>query len=70
MIKANKLQWDEYDNPTLRITVTGFSDVYRFAHHLQYGQCEFADIGFKVHRKLKRHVGATRWRAARRWFHG
>lgn len=31
--------------PRLVVTVEGVDDVYRFARHLELGQCEFADMG-------------------------
>lgn len=44
-------------DPQLTVIVTGTHDVYRFAHHLQHGQCEFADVGHRTQSYLVRKLG-------------
>lgn len=70
MIQSKPLRWDEHGDPTLTIVVIGTHDVYRFAHHLERGQCEFADIGRKVLREMKRKMGGSSFRWLLRYMHG
>lgn len=70
MIKSRRLRWDEHGDPTLTIVVVGTHDIYRFAHHLEHGQCEFADVGRKAIRGLKRKIGRERFNWLLRFMHG
>lgn len=70
MIHANKLYWNHWGDPQLTIVVTGSDDVYRIADHLTRGQCEFADIGFRVQRGLRRKWGSRAYRRMLRIMHG
>jgi hypothetical protein len=45
----------------LTITVTGAHDIYRFAHHLLFGQVEFVELGQKIIDQLRRRMGRGRW---------
>jgi len=47
----------EHGEPKLTVVVTGAHDVYRFADHLEHGQCEFAEVGQRTRRYLKRKLG-------------
>jgi hypothetical protein len=46
----------EHGDPCLTIVVTGTHDVYRIAHHLEHGQCEFAEVGQRTRKYLKRKL--------------
>lgn len=70
MIRAKNLHWTQGGDPRLTIVVEGVHDVYRFAHHLQRGQCEFADIGFKVEARLARRLKRERFAWLKRYMHG
>lgn len=70
MIRAKHLHYDKNGEPRLTIVVEGVHDIYRFANHLQRGQCEFADIGFNVERRLARRLGKARFRWLKRYMHG
>lgn len=56
--------------PALVVTVVGVDDVYRFANHLQRGQCEFADVGFRTEKYLRRKLSRKGWAGLMRYMHG
>lgn len=56
--------------PTLVVTVQGVDDVYRFANHLKTGQCEFADVGYRTEKYLKRKLSKKGWHWLMRYMHG
>ena len=75
MIRLSRFHWSAPDpdfgsDPTFTITVSGFHDAYRLAHHLCQGQSEFADIGFKMIRRLRRRMDRSRWAYQMRAMHG
>lgn len=45
----------------LTITVQGAHDIYRLARHLESGQCEFADLGRRTLRSLRKAMGPNRY---------
>lgn len=63
-------QTNQHGDPVLTITLTGVDDVYRFAHHLTRGQCEFAAAGRKTLAYLKRKGGAAWFARLQDRFHG
>jgi len=69
-VRSRKLSWNEHGDPTLIIEAVGSHDVYRLAEHMTHGQCEFADIGFSVIRRLKRKWGKGRSNWMMRYMHG
>ena len=60
-MKLSNMTANEHDVPTITITLTGAHEIYRFAHHMEYGQCEFADAGRKIINRLKRRSDRTAW---------
>lgn len=70
MIKDHRLSYNKWGEPKLVIEVSGVDDIYRFTHMMTRGQCEFAEMGFSVQRRLKRKMGSKNWRALRRFYHG
>jgi len=68
-VALKPLRYNEHGDPTMTIVVVGHHDVYRLADHMTRGQCEFADIGFRVMRRLRRRNPAGfAW--LRRYMHG
>jgi len=70
MSLEKRLYRDEFNEPVLVVRVRGIHDVYRFAWHLQFGQCEFAAIGRRAHESLRRFLGARGWKALKAYFGG
>lgn len=68
--QLSNLAWNEHGDPVMTLTITGVHDVFRFAHHLTRGQCEFADVGQRVLRRLKRRMGSPRYGAYDESMHG
>lgn len=69
-IRTRRLSYNDHGDPRLVIEIEGFHDIYRFANHLLSGQCEFADIGHRTIRKLKRRLRKRRWEWLMRYMHG
>ena len=73
-VRVSRIYWrrDDIDReePVYTITVEGWHDAFRFADHLQRGQCEFADIGFRLERRMKKRTGAKAWKNFRSRFYG
>lgn len=75
-VKGYKLHWVNNsasgfdDDPVLKVEAVGIHDVYRLAHHLEHGQCEFAAIGRKAKRGLRRKLRQDRWGWLLRHMHG
>jgi hypothetical protein len=53
----HELRKAEGGDPVLTITVTGTHDIFRLAHHMERGQCEFARAGQRIKEKLRRRIG-------------
>lgn len=64
------VRWNEHGDPILTIKVEGHSDVYRLACHLKRGQCEFADIGGRIQRSLRRKWGSRKYKALETYYWG
>jgi len=69
MIKQ-RMRRDLHGDVQVTIVITGTHDVYRLAHHLTYGQCEFADAGRSILGKLRRRMGRDRWAVLTDYMHG
>ena len=75
-VESQRLQWRDNresgfpDDPVLTIKAEGIHDVYRLAHHLEHGQSEFAAIGRKIKRGIRRKVGEPGWRWLLDYMHG
>ncbi len=70
MSVEHRLSWGEQGEPRLEIEAGGIDDVYRLAHHMVRGQCEFAAIGFAVVRGIKRRLRSDGWQRMMEKFHG
>jgi hypothetical protein len=69
-VRSKALRWTEHGDPILTIVAEGPHDVYRLAHHLEHGQCEFADIGRRIKAALRRRWSAEQWKWSQEYFHG
>jgi hypothetical protein len=56
--------------PQLTIRVVGAYDIARFAHHLRRGQVEFAEVGGRALRSLRRLIGRRRYLDLEDYLHG
>ena len=70
MIRASRIYWNEYNEPSVTIRLEGAFDVYRFAHNMTTQQCEFAAQGNKILRGLRRRWGKALYRSAQKQLHG
>lgn len=70
MIETSKVTWNQYGDPKVTITLTGSSDVYRFAHNLTEDQCEFAAVGRRILGALRRKWGRETFHRAQEHLHG
>lgn len=52
---------NEHGEPTVTITLIGFHEIYRFAHHMEKGQVEFGLAGNKIIHRLRRRLTAGQW---------
>lgn len=62
MASEKRVSFNDRDEPTVVITITGWSDVIRFSWALQHLQCDFVDLGRRIDGSLRRRLGAKRWR--------
>lgn len=69
-VESKRLSWNEHGDPTLTIVAVGTHDVYRLAHHLEHGQCEFAAIGRRVKAGMRRHLSKEGYAWLLRYMHG
>jgi len=75
-VESSPLRWRDNsaagfsDDPILTITAEGIHDVYRLAHHLETGQTEFAAIGRKIKRGLRRKLSESAWQWLQDYMHG
>ena len=60
-MELSKITTDEFGDPTVTITLTGYHEIYRFAHHMETGQVEFARAGNSIIRRLRRRFTADQW---------
>ena len=44
-MKLSNMTTNQHHEPTISITLTGYHEIYRFAHHMEYGQVEFGHAG-------------------------
>lgn len=70
MALSKRLIRNEFGEPELRITVQGGHDIYRLAWHLQFGQCEFAALGRRIHASLARFLGRNGWQTISAYYGG
>lgn len=52
------------------ITITGESDIHRFAYNLLDDQCEFAEMGRNILKSQRRRLGRATWVHMWKTFHG
>jgi|JI10StandDraft_1071094.scaffolds.fasta_scaffold1473966_2 hypothetical protein len=69
-MKVSNITSNQHGDPTVTITLFGFDDVYRFAHLMTMGQCEFAEEGHRIIRRLRRRYTADGWAWYMSRFHG
>lgn len=69
-LDVSRITKNEHGEPTVTITLTGFSDIYRFAHHMEHGQVEFGEAGRGIIRRLRRRVPPGNWNSWMRQLHG
>lgn len=62
--------FDGDGQPKVVVTVTGWSDVFRFSWALAHLQCEFADMARRIGGSLRSRIGAAEFRAMNRHFTG
>ena len=60
-MELSNLTLNEHDEPTVTITLTGYHEIYRFAHHMESGQVEFGQAGNKIIQRIRRRLTATQW---------
>lgn len=69
-MELSKITTDEFGDPTVTITLTGYHEIYRFAHHMESGQVEFARAGNTIIRRLRRRFTADQWNTWMLRLHG
>lgn len=75
-VESQSLRWRDNrgsgfsDDPLVTITAEGIHDVYRLAHHLETGQVEFAAMGRKIKRGLRRKMSEESWQWLLDYMHG
>lgn len=57
----SSLTINKHGEPTVTITLTGYHEIYRFAHHMETSQVEFAEAGNRIIRGLRRRLNADKW---------
>jgi len=62
--------WGPGYEPKVVITIEGWSDVIRFADHLQHGQVEFANVGRLILDRIRRKQGGKDSRRTIDWYLG
>ena len=60
-MELSKITTDEFGDPTVTITLTGYHEIYRFAHHMEKGQVEFARAGNKIIHRLRFRLTTDQW---------
>lgn len=61
MATEKRVTFNECGEPVVNITITGWSDAFRFAWALAHLQTEFCDLGRRIGCSLKRRMGAKRF---------
>lgn len=67
---VSKITRTEWGEPTVTITLVGYHEVYRFAHHMESGQVEFGRAGNHIIRRLRRRFTQEQWDDWMRILHG
>lgn len=62
MSVEKRVTFNDYDEPVVTITITGYDDAFRFGWALAHLQCESADLGRRIGGSLKRKLGAGEFR--------
>lgn len=57
-----RVTFNEYGEPTVVITLRGWSDVVRFTDRMFSWQCEFGDLARRIHLSLRKRLGAKQYR--------
>lgn len=61
---------DKNGDAVVTITLTGESDIHRFAYNLLSQQVEFAEMGRDILKSQRRRLGKAAWVDMWRTFHG
>lgn len=69
-MEVSKVTTNEHGEPTVTITLTGYHETYRFAHHMEGGQVEFGKAGNRIVRALRRRLRKEDWDSWMRTLHG
>lgn len=69
-MRLSNITRNNHNEPTATITLTGFHEMYRFAHHLTMGQVEFGTVGHQIINRLRRKSTADGWAYQMRILHG
>jgi hypothetical protein len=51
---GHRVSWDEHGEPTVTLTVQGWSDVFRLTYNLIHAQVEFCAHGTSIFKALRR----------------
>jgi len=68
MATSKRVTFNDEDEPVVTITITGYHDAFRFSWALAHLQIEFADLGRRIGRSLRRKLGAERFNEMNRHF--
>lgn len=69
-MNVSNVTTNEHGEPVVTITLVGYHEMYRFAHHMEKGQVEFGKAGNQIIRKLRRRLTSASWDDWMRTLHG
>lgn len=69
-VQSHNMRWTPEGDPVFVVEAVGVHDVYRLCNHLERGQCEFAAIGRRGNRGLRRKLVPSQWQWLMRYMHG
>ena len=70
MSSKHRIARDRNGEAVVTITLTGESDIHRFAYNLLSQQVEFAAMGRNILKSQRRRLGKARWVGMWHTFHG
>lgn len=62
MATEKRVTFNDHGEPQVVVTITGWSDAFRFAYAMGHLQCDFSDVARRIGGSLRRRLGAAAFR--------
>lgn len=70
MATEKRVTFNDFGEPKVVITITGWDDAFRFAWAMGHLQCDYADVARRIGGSLRRRIGAKEFRRLHEHFTG